>query len=192
LSEFNQLTPKSEEWEVWARRLVQYLARSKSSLAYYINGDSAAEDGLILWNRAGYPVVSKDLAFKQVLIEGGCGQFQTNATQTAASNNVGYQLPLSGSGDGLNLSSDIITVAESGTFKLSATASNSVYLWFEVNGVNTDAVKSNSINSIVELEAGETIRAYWATDSGASLAYQSSGALPQVPAYQLTIHRIKQ
>ena len=192
MSEFNQLTPKSEDWAVWARRLVQYLAKSKSSLAYYISGDSAAEDGLILWNRAGYPVVSKDFGFKQVLIEGGCGQFQTNATQTAASNNVGYPLPLSGSGNGLVISSDIITVAESGTFKLSATASDTVYLWFEVNGVNTDAVKSNSTNCIVTLDAGQTIKAYWATDSGISLTYQSAGALPQVPAYQLTIHRIKQ
>ena len=91
----------------------------------------------------------------------------------------------------MSLSGNDVVVSEAGTLNVTATASNDVYLWFEVNGVNTKAVFGKVIDCIVTVQANQTIKAYWAS-SGNNLTTQAAGALPAIPAYQLTIKRINQ
>ena len=192
MSNLTRLNPKGDNWRDWAKKVIDYLAEYQTRLQYYLTGDSAAVDGVLLWDRTGYPVISKNGAYTQLLLAGGSGQFTTDTTQTAASNDTPYQLPLNGSNlYGLALSGSDIVVSEAGTLNLTATASNDVYLWFEVNGVNTQAVFGKVIDCIVTVQANQTIKAYWAS-SGNDLTPQAAGALPAIPAYQLTIKRINQ
>jgi len=184
--------PSGNDWATWGRALVDFIETTKSKLRFYLAGDSAAEEGVLLWDRTGYPVISKNGAYAQILLAGGSGQFTTDTSQTAAANNTPYQLPLSGANlDGLSLSGNDVVVSEAGTLNVTATASNDVYLWFEVNGVNTKAVFGKVIDCIVTVQANQTIKAYWAS-SGNNLTTQAAGALPAIPAYQLTIKRINQ
>ena len=63
--------PVGPDWRVWARQLSAQLARNVSRLIYRSSGDSATDDGIIMWDSAnGYPVVSyngvwKPLAYGQ-------------------------------------------------------------------------------------------------------------------------------
>jgi len=53
--------PHGGTWQTWAERLNAFLARSKNALNYLTSNDSAADDGLIMWDRSiEHPVVSID------------------------------------------------------------------------------------------------------------------------------------
>ena len=47
----NPPPPLGPEWKPWGERLVSFLARTKTKLAYYIAGDTAAEDGVVGYRR---------------------------------------------------------------------------------------------------------------------------------------------
>jgi hypothetical protein len=52
---------------VWANDLRRYLGRQLDRLSWRVAGQTAAEDGMILWdNAAGYPVVSLGGAWRRV------------------------------------------------------------------------------------------------------------------------------
>ena len=54
-------------WLQWAQRTSAWLATTRSSLRHRGTGESAAEDGVLLWDReTGYPVISKSGGFKQI------------------------------------------------------------------------------------------------------------------------------
>ena len=65
--------PIGPHWNMWAKRLVDILSATRSQLSYFVTGDSAANDGILLYDATGYPVVSQSSAFKQILVGGGCG-----------------------------------------------------------------------------------------------------------------------
>ena len=51
--------PLGPEWKNWGERLVEYLNRVRSKLVFKQSGDSATEDGIILYDNVNqYPVVS--------------------------------------------------------------------------------------------------------------------------------------
>tara|TARA_R110002072_G_scaffold33530_3_gene101476 strand:+ start:492 stop:863 length:372 start_codon:yes stop_codon:yes gene_type:complete len=61
-----QMPPKpiGENWLNWSQRLATYLIQVRSQLRQKASEESAAEDGVILWDRSvGYPVVSKSGLF---------------------------------------------------------------------------------------------------------------------------------
>ena len=61
-----QMPPKpiGENWLNWSQRLATYLIQVRSQLRQKASLESAAEDGVILWDRSvGYPVVSKSGLF---------------------------------------------------------------------------------------------------------------------------------
>ena len=60
--------PGGPEWKPWGERLNDYLRRVRSQLAYFETGDSAKDDGIILWDSTGYPVVSAGGEFKQIVL----------------------------------------------------------------------------------------------------------------------------
>ena len=56
--------PIGENWLNWSQRLATYLIQVRSQLRQKASEESAAEDGVILWDRSvGYPVVSKSGLF---------------------------------------------------------------------------------------------------------------------------------
>ena len=50
-------------WPQWAQRTSIWLAKTRSVLRHRVSGESAAEDGVLLWDSSGYPVVSKGGVF---------------------------------------------------------------------------------------------------------------------------------
>jgi len=59
-------------WLQWAQRTSVWLATTRSALRHRGAGESAAEDGVLLWNQTGeYPVISVDGAYVPVQIARG-------------------------------------------------------------------------------------------------------------------------
>ena len=50
--------PIGNSWNNYAQRLSDYLVQVRSQLSHKSSSDSAAEDGILLWDRTGYPIVS--------------------------------------------------------------------------------------------------------------------------------------
>jgi len=64
--------PQGDDWKTWARRLMLFLGQTRSPLVQQTGGESAAEDGVLMWDRENkYPVVSKNGAWVQVVLEDG-------------------------------------------------------------------------------------------------------------------------
>lgn len=204
--------PIGDDWRVWGKRLVDALIVAQSQLKYYLAGDSAAVDGIILYDRAGYPVISKNNAYKQLLMQGGCGYFVATATQTASQANTATAVTLSSvtAADGLVINGSDATkidVTEPGVLKIDVTAqaasssSYVVYLWIDVNGTNGYAVKKavngNDIinhSALVTVASGNYLKVVYAvSNTGLTLPNTAaSSPIPAIPAVQVTISRIKQ
>jgi hypothetical protein len=53
--------PHGPNWKDWAERLNSFLTRTRDSLRSLTSGDSAADDGILMWDRSiEHPVVSLD------------------------------------------------------------------------------------------------------------------------------------
>jgi hypothetical protein len=176
------------EYRRWSERLNDFLVRTKSKLAFYVAGDTAQEDGVILWDRTGYPVVSKDDQWRQIVLADGYGEFASSVSLTASAINTGYKMPfnIASASGGLSLNvsdSTRIDFVEAGVYsvtghvqiKSSSAASKTMYYWLAVNGVavnhseritlhNNDAYSLLAITDQVSLSAGDYINLYWATD----------------------------
>jgi len=63
--------PFGPDWKSWGERLNTYLAKIRTVLSTRLPSDVAAEDGVLLWDRTGYPVVSKDGVFRQIVLADG-------------------------------------------------------------------------------------------------------------------------
>ncbi len=74
--------PGGPEWKPWGERLNDYLRRVRSQLAYFETGDSAKDDGIILWDSTGYPVVSAGGEFRQIVLADGHGDFSLSSDFT--------------------------------------------------------------------------------------------------------------
>ena len=95
--------PVGPDFKVWAEKFTAWLMRTRSFLTHRREYDSAAEDGVILWDREfKYPVVSKDGAFVQIILEDGHASFYRTTDVTAASINtassITYDAPTSSVG----------------------------------------------------------------------------------------------
>jgi hypothetical protein len=64
------LPPVGPDVKAWAEDIRRWLARSWDALTYRQATSNATQDGLIMWDTAGYPVVSKSGEWKAVVIEG--------------------------------------------------------------------------------------------------------------------------
>jgi hypothetical protein len=66
----NPPAPSGTEWKTWGERLVSYLSTNKDKLRYITSGESASEDGILMWDRAqGTLVVSKNGAWVKVKLD---------------------------------------------------------------------------------------------------------------------------
>jgi hypothetical protein len=208
--------PQGDDWKTWARRLMLFLGQTRSPLVQQTGGESAAEDGVLMWDREKkYPVVSKNGAWVQVVLEDGRYLGAVTADQTAASANTAYALTYTSSiADGVSNGTPAsrLVFAESGEYMISFSAqiasssSSTVTFWFwpRINGVdvngstmknslhNNGATFVTSRSAIFNITAGDYLEAMWAVDStnGYLTAAAATAFAPAAPASTISITRL--
>jgi len=210
--------PGGPEWKPWGERLNDYLRRVRSQLAFFETGDSAKDDGIILWDSTGYPVVSSGGEFKQIVLADGHGDFSVSSDFTYTASDTEYAITYTaGSGnEGFTQSGSRIIFEDTGYFLITFTAQihstsgstvNFVF-WPKINGTNVAngstiraALHQNSATTVVSRSAishvttNDYLEAFTATDdhSHASLksfAANSIATESVCPATTLTIIRV--
>lgn len=211
--------PQGDQWKPWAERLVSYLSRIRTLLSTRLDSDNPSQDGILLWDRTGYPVVSKNDEFRQIVLADGYAQLIRTATQQAATANTAYGIAWDAMvfGDGITLDptdNTKIVFPEDGKFILSFSAelkssssnSKSIWIWPRINGVdangttmkttldtnNQDIVVSRT--AIFEMQAGQYLQAMFAV-SDVNIWIDAPAATafaPSAPAATLSITRYMQ
>lgn len=208
--------PRDKDWQTWGRRLMSYLSQTRSPLVQQTGDESAADDGTLMWDRINqYPVVSKNGAWVQVVLEDGQYAGAVITDQTAAAINTAYALTYASStSDGIanGTPASRIVFDEAGQYMISfsaqiaSTSSSTVNFWFwpRVNGSDVagstmkNALHQNgsvlvvSRSAIFELNAGDYLEAMWAVDStnGFLDATVATAFAPAAPASTIAITRL--
>ena len=209
--------PITVDLAAWAENLPRYLGRALNQLDAKDASVSAAEDGVLLWDRInGYPVVSKGGEWRQIVLEDGHGDFYIAADVTAASANTAYKLTYTAgaSNDGITLGTPAsrIMFEEAGEYvisfsaQISSTSSSTVhfYFWPSVNGTDinnsamTTALHQNnatlvtSRTQIFTVAANDYLEVNWMTDSTSGFLNATAAAspVPNIPASTLSITRL--
>jgi len=208
--------PVGPDFKVWAEKFSAWLMRTRSFLTHRRAYDSAAEDGVILWDRENkYPVVSKDGAFVQIVLEDGQYAGAVTTDQTAAAINTAYALTYTSSiAEGVTNGTPAsrIVFAEAGQYMISfsaqiaSTSSSTVNFWFwpRINGTDVtgstmknalhqnNAVLVVSRSAIFDVSAGDYLEAMWAVDSTSGFldATTATAFAPAAPASTIAITRL--
>ena len=203
----------------WGEELRRFLARTWDNLSFKSSDASPASDGIILWDAdGGYPVVSKNGEWRQVVLGDGHAIFAQDADITAAAANTAYAIQF----DTPSLAADIaldptnttrIVFSEGGLYRISFTAqihssSGSTVnfrFWPRVNGTNitgstmvaslhnANASIVVSRDSIFQFAANDYLEAMWATTStnGSLLAHAATAYAPASPSATMAISRVQ-
>jgi hypothetical protein len=200
----------------WGRQLNMYLQRNLGRIFFKTEDDNPSEDGILLWDRENkYPVVSKDGAWVQVVLEDGQYSGAVTTDQTAASTNTAYALTYTSSiADGVTNGTPAsrIVFAEAGQYmisfsaQISSSSSSTVNFWFwpRINGVDvTGSTMKNALHqngsvlvvsrsAIFDLNANDYLEAMWAVDgtSGFLDATTATAFAPAAPASTIAITRL--
>ena len=209
--------PVGPDFKVWAEKFSAWLTSTRSFLTHRREYESAAEDGILMWDREYlWPVVSRSGEWRQVVLANGVAHLEITSDVTAASANTAYPLTFSmmaGSvGVTLGTPASRVVFTEGGAYTLSFTAQthsssgSTVNFWFwpRLNGVDiVDSAMQNTLHQnnatmivsrtqIFNVNAGDYLEAYWATDStNGSLQHHAANAFaPATPAATLAISRV--
>ena len=209
--------PVGPDWKVWARQLSAFLSRSLVRLQFKTQNDTAAEDGVMLWDGVeGYPVVSKDGVWRQLVMADGYAEFVKTTTVTAAAINTPYAItmdtPLFDNGIHLGTPTSRIVFDEGGVYLLAfsaqilATSANAIEFnfWPRLDGADvpfnriTTNTKANGVTTVVSrtiaftISAGSYIEVIWQVDDlSGQLVATPSATLPSSPSVTLSITRIR-
>ena len=210
------LPPITDNLKTWGRELTTYLQRQLPRLYFKTPSDNPSENGIILWDEVnGYPVVSKNGEFVQIVLEDGQYAGAVTTDQTAASANTAYALTYTSSiAEGVTNGTPAsrIVFAEAGQYMISfsaqiaSTSSSTVNFWFwpRINGTDvTGSTMKNALHqngavlvvsrsAIFDLEAGQYLEAMWAVDStsGFLSATAATAFAPAAPASTIAITRL--
>ena len=210
------LPPIGPDLRQWGRSLSNYLQRNLSKLGFKTADDNPSEDGVILWDSENkYPVVSKDGAFVQIVLEDGQYAGGVTTDQTAASANTAYALTYTSSiAEGVTNGTPAsrIVFAEAGQYMISfsaqiaSTSSSTVNFWFwpRINGTDvTGSTMKNALHqngavlvvsrsAIFDVNAGDYLEAMWAVDSTSGFldATAATAFAPAAPASTIAITRL--
>ena len=213
----NTAPPVTENLKQWAERFPRYVTQLLSKLTFKTSDASPAENGVILWDDAnGYPVVSKNGEFRQIVLEDGHADFIITSDVTAASANTAYKLTYDAMshnhGITLGTPASRIVFEEAGQYVLSFSAQVSssssstvhFYFWPSINGTNVDdsamaaalhqnnATLVTSRTQVFTLAAGDYLEVNFMVDStGGFLNYTAAASpRPALPASTLSITRL--
>lgn len=201
---------------LWAEDLNDYLVRSKQVIGQLTPDDKATQDGIFLWDSAGYPVVSKNGEFRQVVLADGHGDFAANSDVTFTGS-AARDIPWTAIGTlhGVSLSGNNIVFEEAGHYlatfsaQIYSTSSSTVnfVFWSEINGSGAYAMRNAlhqngsalvvSRSAIFQVSANDelTARAFADSSSGSLKAFAAnnlSAGEPAAPAATLSIVRLHQ
>ena len=209
--------PQGDDWKSWARRMMLYLGQTRSPLVQQTGDESAAEDGVLMWDRINlYPVVSKNGEWRQVVLEDGNADFMLTSDVTPVASNTAYKLtydaPSGNDGITQGTQASRIVFEEAGQYvvsfsaQISSTSASTVhfYFWPSVNGTNvansgmTTALHQNnatlvtSRTQIFTLAANDYLEVNYMIDSTSGfLNYTAaSSPVPAIPASTLAITRL--
>ena len=208
--------PRGDDWMAWGRRLMLYLGQTRSQLVQQTGGESAAEDGVIMWDRTNeYPVVSKNGEWRQIVLEDGHYDGTISTDQTAASTNTAYALTfIEDLAEGITNGTPAsrLVVDEAGQYsvtysmQMASTSASTVRMWFWVRINGTDVPKSAMENTlhqngstlvvtksaILQLSAGDYIEVMWATNStsGYLEAVAATAFAPATPSANISMVRL--
>jgi len=209
--------PVGPDLKVWARQLSAFLSRSLVRLQFKTQNDTAAEDGVMLWDGVeGYPVVSKDGVWRQLVMADGYAEFVKTTTVTAAAINTPYAItmdtPLFDNGIHLGTPTSRIVFDEGGVYLLAfsaqilATSANAIEFnfWPRLDGADvpfnriTTNTKANGVTTVVSrtiaftISAGSYIEVIWQVDDlSGQLVANPAATLPSSPSVTLSITRIR-
>jgi len=210
------LPPIGDNVKAWGNNLTAYLRRQLPRLYFKTADDNPSENGVILWDdENGYPVVSKDGAFVQIVLEDGQYAGAVTTDQTAASINTAYALTYTSSiaqGVTNGTPASRIVFAEAGQYMISfsaqiaSTSSSTVNFWFwpRINGVDvTGSTMKNALHqngsvlvvsrsAIFDVSANDYLEAMWAVDSTSGFldATAATAFAPAAPASTIAITRL--
>ena len=210
------LPPVGPDLRVWATSLTRALLRGLVRLNFLGQNDVPSENGIILWDDTnGYPVVSKNGEFVQIVLEDGNYSGAITTNQAAAAANTAYTLTYTPSvqeGISNGTPASRIVFEEAGEYmvafsaQIASTSSSTVNFWFwpRVNGVDVagstmkNALHQNgsvlvvSRSAIFTFAAGDYLEAMWAVDgtSGFLSAAAATAFAPAAPASTISITRL--
>lgn len=200
----------------WADDMRRWLARTWDRLTYREASAVAVDDGVILWDTAGYPVVSKGGAWRQIVLADGYAWLSITSDVTAASADTAYALSWDAPVviGGIDVSGSEVTFSEPGkylvtfTAQIESTSSSTVAFrfWPRINGVNAPgstmvaSLHNNGATLVVSrtalfpIAAGDVMEAFWAVDgtSGLLRATGATAYAPAAPAVTMAIARVSQ
>ena len=205
-----------EDLRQWGRGLTRYLTQNLYKLGFKTPDSSPAENGVILWDNVnGYPVVSKNGEFRQIVLEDGHYDGTISTDQTAASTNTAYALTFTedlAEGITNGTPASRLVVDEAGQYsvtysmQMASTSASTVRMWFWVRTNGTDVPKSAMENTlhqngstlvvtksaILQLSAGDYIEVMWATSStsGYLEAVAATAFAPATPSSTISMVRL--
>ena len=211
--------PHGTLWSDWAERLNSYLVRTKDRLRQLTTGESASDDGILMWDRSGaYPVVSKNGEWRQIVLADGYGFLYNNSDITAAASDTAYAIDFTiGTGSGLTIGASPnesrIYFDEGGEYWLSFTAqvystSSSAltfYFWPKLNGTDVPLGATRAVlaangqttpitkGAVFNVNSGDYLEAMWAISDhtkGSLEAFAATAFAPASPSVTLSITRI--
>lgn len=211
------LPPIGPDLRQWGRQLSLYLQQNLAKLGFKTTDDNPSENGVILWDNVnGYPVVSKNGEFRQIVLEDGHADFILTADVTPAAANTAYKLTydaLAGN-DGITQGTPAsrIVFEEAGQYvvsfsaQISSTSASTVhfYFWPSINGTNvadsamTTALHQNNATLVTSRTQIFTVAAndyfevnYMIDNTAGFLNYTAaSSPVPAIPASTLAITRL--
>ena len=211
------LPPIGPDLRQWGRQLTIYLQQNLAKLGFKTSTDNPSENGVILWDNVnGYPVVSKNGEFRQIVLEDGHADFMKTADVVPVAANTAYKLtydaPTGNDGITQGTPASRIVFEEAGQYvisfsaQISSTSASTVhfYFWPSVNGTNvansgmTTALHQNnatlvtSRTQIFTLAANDYLEVNYMIDSTQGfLNYTAaSSPVPAIPASTLAITRL--
>ena len=211
------LPPIGPDLRQWGRQLTIYLQQNLAKLGFKTSTDNPSENGVILWDNVnGYPVVSKNGEFRQIVLEDGHADFMKTADVVPVAANTAYKLtydaPTGNDGITQGTPASRIVFEEAGQYvisfsaQISSTSASTVhfYFWPSVNGINvansgmTTALHQNnatlvtSRTQIFTLAANDYLEVNYMIDSTQGfLNYTAaSSPVPAIPASTLAITRL--
>jgi hypothetical protein len=212
--------PTGDRWLDWANRLNTYLNRVRSQLQHKAQNESAATDGIIMYDQAlDHVVASRNNIFEPLAWGHNClGQFYTTATHSAASANTAYAITWENTAYSEDMEVDDtvtsrINFARAGTFQIDFSAellssnnsSKSIYIWPRINGVDipfstiVTSIKNNgdrivvSRSGIFQMDEGDYLEAMFAvTDTNLTIDGSAATAFsPASPSSTISLSQLR-
>jgi hypothetical protein len=210
--------PIGQDIRLWGEDLRRFLARFWDNLSFKVDGATPTSNGILLWDDVnGYPVISKNNEWRQIVLADGYAIFGQDADVTAAAADTAYKIALDNvASQGITLTGSPlteITFVEGGLYSVAFTAqiasssSSTVEFrfWPRVNTVdvtgstivaslhNNGATITVSRTAIFSFDAGDVLNVMWATDStsGSLTAHAATAYAPAAPSVTVAINRVQ-